>query len=261
MPIKPTSFRFCLLVLIALPVVLSCSRTSSSDKVVIEKETEPAAIRTKYHVVCISGFESDPTGAQISGKSPRGVGNSGMFQLKCDLVAKGLDCTFYNWNGTDAGSIHDKDAPGFARIASRMREQFQREPNTQFLLLGHSWGGHTLLEVANQLQQESKLKIVHAIVIDPSSLMRGKRIEKLPNNIPSMLNYHTANAFCWGAWKNETRVKNVDLGDPVNGFSINGQPNYGSAFDTHAHTAAEWDENIHKDVVRRVLEIVVLSQQ
>jgi len=48
-------------------------------------------------------------------------------------------------------------------------------------------------------------------------------------------------------------LTNVDLGDPANGFMTRGVPPYNSAFSVQAHVAAEWDENIHRDIVARLL--------
>ena len=35
-----------------------------------------------------------------------------------------------------------------------------------------------------------------------------------------------------------------------------GVPAYNSAFSVQAHVAAEWDENIHKDIRARLLELL-----
>ena len=247
-----TNFRKLLFLSLAL-LLASCAKSpdtasdlSSSDEIVLPK--------IHYHIVVISGFESDPTAEQIAGTSPRRVGNSGMYQLMGDLKAKNFDCSFYNWNGTQAGNIRDKKAPKSKGIAADMLARLEDNPDTEFVLIGHSWGGHTLLEVAAELSENEKAIIKYATVVDPSSLMRGKRVEQLPVNIPILVNYYTGNAFCWGAWKDEERVENIELGDSANGFSVDGRPNYGSKFDTHAHTAAEWDEKIHADICKRVTE-------
>ena len=92
----------------ALGILLLCSCSSPDEIVTTQKPPEPEEKKTTYHIVVISGFESDPTAEQINGTSFRGHGNSGMFQLKNDLVEKGYDCSFFNWNGTQAGDIHNK---------------------------------------------------------------------------------------------------------------------------------------------------------
>jgi hypothetical protein len=35
-----------------------------------------------------------------------------------------------------------------------------------------------------------------------------------------------------------------------------GVPAYNAAFNVQAHVAAEWDENIHKDIQARLLELI-----
>lgn len=250
-----TTFGIILATSIVAILALGCAQkvADTKDPTPVPKEQPPA---TNYHVVVISGFESDPTAAQIAGQSMRGSGNSGMFQLKGDLESEGIECSFFNWNGTDAGDIHNKDAGGPARIVSSMIETRDKSNHTEFIFVAHSWGAHTMLDVAAKLQSNSDIKINSSFVIDASSLMRGKRSETLPENIPSMTSYHTANAFCWGPWKNEPRITNVDLADPENGYTVNGHPNYASTFDTAAHTHAEWDQKIHSDIRKQILAVV-----
>ena len=241
----------CLLVVV---LFASCSRTAEVPSATETQQEDPPP---EFHVVVISGFDSDPTPAQIEGGAWPGMGNSGMFQLMGDLKSKGVDCSFYNWNGTDAGHIKDKEAPGAKRIVSDMLSRAASKPNTKFIMVGHSWGGHTLFEVAGELSASSlvNVEIVHAAVIDASSLMRGER-KKLPTNVASLDNYFTANMFCWGVWKDESRVNNIELGDPQNGFMVDGQPNYASSFDTSAHTHAEWDAKLHAEICDNILNIV-----
>ena len=256
---KRTATRFAsfLAMSIATMLALGCAQkvVDSNDQPVVDHQ-EAAVPSINYHVVVISGFESDPTDLQIAGQSMRGVGNSGMFQLKGDLESEGIDCSFFNWNGTDAGDIHNEDAGGAVRIASSMIEIQEKNNHTEFIFVGHSWGAHTFLDVATELVSNSDIKINSSFVIDASSFMRGKRKEKLPENIPSLTSYHTANSFCWGPWKNEPRITNVDLADPENGYTVNGHPNYASSFDTAAHTHAEWDQKIHGDIRKQILAIL-----
>ncbi len=77
-------------------------------------------------------------------------------------------------------------------------------------------------------------------------------MKELPPTIRKLVNFHTRNTFCWGVWKDEARIENIDLGEPSNRFMISGKPNYGAAFDISAHNAAEWDERIHADITKRI---------
>jgi hypothetical protein len=51
-------------------------------------------------------------------------------------------------------------------------------------------------------------------------------------------------------------VKNVDLGDPANGYVYPGGPKYDSVFNWTAHVSAEWDEQIHADIRQQVRDAV-----
>src|SRR5262245_52443187 len=83
---------------------------------------EPPRPATATHVVLIGGFDSDPTPAQRNGTAPRGVGNSGMFQLRNDLLARQVSAEYFNWDGTPPGKINADDAPGTAAIIAHIRE-------------------------------------------------------------------------------------------------------------------------------------------
>ncbi len=203
-------------------------------------------------VVVISGFHSDPTPAQIRQEAPRGSGNSGMYQLLGDLKANAFQAKFFNWNGTAAGEFSHKDAPGADGITYYIRNAFKEHRFERLVLIGHSWGGHTMLEVARKLENEPKIIISLAIGVDPSSLSRGKRPAELPQTVKSCVIYHTQNAFVWGAWNGCDRVENVNLGNPANGFKSENGGDYSSVLDIKAHNAAEWDEGIHRDILRRV---------
>ena len=45
-------------------------------------------------------------------------------------------------------------------------------------------------------------------------------------------------------------------GDPANRFIVNGEPPYNAPFDVRGHVAAEWDEEIHSDIKRRLLTLL-----
>ncbi|GAB5406358.1 MAG: hypothetical protein Aurels2KO_45890 [Aureliella sp.] len=211
-------------------------------------------------VVVISGFGSDASAAQLAGKAPRGKGTSGMYQLMRDLEDLGLSTEFFNWNGTSAGRFKQKDAPGASEIVSFIRAENAKSSLKNLVIIGHSWGGHTMMEVAQQLCEDPQIEIQLAIAVDPSSLSRGKRAKELPRTVNKLVNYHTRNAFVWGEWKSDERIQNIDLGDPANGFkAINGS-SYAAKFDIHAHNAAEWDKLIHKDIVKRIESLVGSSK-
>ena len=216
---------------------------------------QPAAPPSTTLVVLISGFKSDPTPAQIAGTSPRGTGNSGMYQLAGDLAAAGCRTMFFNWNGTPAGQGGRKKPPGAAAIVASIRDACAKAKVDRLVLVGHSWGGHTMLDVAHGLAAPPTIAIDLAIGVDPSSLSRGERMKRLPPNICRLTSFSTRNAFAWGAWKGEPRVENVDLGDPANGFMGPGQPNYAAPLDVPAHNATEWDERIHAAIIKRIARL------
>ena len=209
---------------------------------------------TKFVVVIVGGFDSDPTPAQIAGKSPRNVGNSGMFQLMSDLKKSKIECQFFNWNGTAAGQIAQKKPPGAEAIASWIRERASKEPHTKFVIIGHSWGGHTVMEAAVRFNEDDSISIPLTILLDASSAMRGAPPTELPAKIETVANYYTANLFCWGELKIGERIDNIFLGDPKRNFMSNGHPKYQSKFDINAHNAAEWDHRIHADIIQRTLK-------
>jgi len=88
----------------------------------------------------------------------------------------------------------------------------------------------------------------------------SERIKELPDTIQSFVNYHTRNSFVWGPWKDDKRVQNVDLGDPSSSFAAGNRRNYGAKFDVKAHTAAEWDELIHADIMERIKSVVDIPE-
>ena len=207
-------------------------------------------------VVVISGLRSDASKAQIEQRSKFRSGNSGAYHLMIQFKNRGDRVRFFNWNGTDAGEFTKQKARGPTAIADFIRDCYAESKPNRLILVGHSWGGHTMLEVADLLRGDStenlpKISVAMAFAIDASSLSRGGRIKKLPDNIQKLVSYYTANAFCWGEWKNEPRITNISLGDPANGFMVNGHPKYSALLDPGAHNAAEWDEKIHADIIKR----------
>jgi pimeloyl-ACP methyl ester carboxylesterase len=203
-------------------------------------------------VAIMSGRMSDASADQISNKAMRGQGNSGMYQLMGDLKKAGFTTLFFNWNGTSAGHYNDDHAPGAKAIAAAIRDAYAKHKKEHLVLIGHSWGGHTMLEVAQRLNSEPPIKIELAIGIDPTSFGLGERARQLPSNIGRLVSFRSRNAFGWTSWKDETRVEPIDLGNPANGYMKNGNPDYAAAFDLTAHNAIEWDERVHAELISRI---------
>src|SRR5205807_10408665 len=106
---------------------------------------------------------------------------------------------------------------------------------------------------------DAPLAVDLAVFLDASSTGRGAaRPGTLPVNVNRAVNYFTRNAFVWGKWSAGARLVNIDLGDPANHYMIAGQPAYNAALDMRAHVAAEWDENIHGDIKRRLFDLLPL---
>lgn len=208
-------------------------------------------------VAFIGGFDSEPTAEQIAEKAQRGVGNSGMFQLAGDLRKDGVTAEYFNWNGTAAGKIRDEAPPLSKGIAERLRKQHQEHPQERLAIVGNSWGGHTAWEVSQLLAEEPAVPLDLVVFLDPSSVGRFDKAqpEKLPSNIQKALSFSTRNALGWKKWVKEPRAEFVDLGDPANGFLKKPGPAYDSLFDVKAHIAAEWDEAIHKEIRKRLLNV------
>lgn len=206
-------------------------------------------------VVLIGGFNSDATPAQIEGTAGRG-GNSGLYRLAGDLQDERVIAEYFNWNGTRAGKINDKKPAGARGIAALIRRHLQTFPGDRVAIVGNSWGGHTALEAATLLKDDdAPLAVDLAVFLDASSAARGQP-KALPVNVRRAVSYFTHNRFVWGKWAADRRVENVDLGDPARGFMTGGRPAYGAAFDFQAHVAAEWDENIHTQIARRLRELL-----
>lgn len=185
--------------------------------------------------VLIGGINSDPTAKQMEGTAARREGNSGMYQLRGDFLNKGIEADYFNWNGSTAGNISQKKAPHAESIAAHVRNWRAKNPSGPVAFVGNSWGGHTALDVCQKLLDAPAIEIEIVVFLDPSSAGRPERIKELPINVRQAVNYFTGNAFGWNAWRGVERIENVDLGDPKNGFIVNGQPNYAAAFDLHAH--------------------------
>ncbi|MGQ0633160.1 MAG: hypothetical protein ACT4QC_01005 [Planctomycetaceae bacterium] len=223
-----------------------------------EAPRRPRSSQPRLLVVLIGGIDSDPTSEQISGAALRRQGNSGLYQLRGDLLREPrVSVEYFNWNGTPAGEINAKPAPNSRGIAEFIHRHIQAHPRDKLALVGNSWGGHTAFEVSQVLyQHEAPVAIDLAVFLDPSSAARGPaRPEKLPENLNRVVCYHTRNVFIWGRLPDSPRLTNIDLGDPANGFMRDGQPAYDARFDFRAHVAAEWDETIHADIKRRLLDI------
>ena len=213
-------------------------------------------------VVLIGGADSDPTASQIEGNAERREGNSGLYRLAGDLARERVLPEYFNWNGTRAGQIKDKDPPKAHGIAEFIREHLQKFPGDRVAIVGNSWGGHTAVEVLQLLSTgEEPLAVNLAVFLDASSTGRGSaRPNALPDCANRAVSYFTRNAFVWGKWNAGPRLKNVDLGDPAEGYRARGGPAYDSAFNLPAHVAAEWDENIHNDIKIRLLDLLTTGE-
>jgi pimeloyl-ACP methyl ester carboxylesterase len=227
---------------------------------------EPATAKSRHDptrpvhllTVLIGGIESDPTPAQISRTADRLSGNSGLYRFAGDITRERFIPEYFNWNGTRAGKIRTKDPPGSPGIADFIRRHLHEFPGDRVALVGNSWGGHTALEVAQRLcQSDAPLAVNLVVFLDASSAARRvDKVRVLPVNVNRAVNYSTRNVFVWGKWDAGRRLENVDLGDPKEGFLIEGGPAYNAPFETRAHVAAEWDEAIHADIRRRLLELL-----
>jgi len=209
-------------------------------------------------VVLIGGVDSDPSPAQVAKTAARQEGKSGLYRLAGDIARDRVLPEYFNWNGTRAGHIQDKDPPRSRGIAEFVRAHLQKYPGDRVAIVGNSWGAHTALEVLQQLSTgEAPLAVDLVVFLDPSSTGRGPaRPKVLPVCSSQAVNYFTRNSFVWGTWSAGPRITNIDLGDPAAGYMTRGIPAYNSAFNVQAHVAAEWDENIHNDIKARLLELL-----
>lgn len=231
------------------------SRGLSGD----DQPAEPDAGQPRLLIVLIGGLDSDPTPAQILGTAPRKSGNSGLFQLRGDLASEPrITPEYFNWNGTRAGEIKSREPPRARGIAEFIRAHVEAHPRDRIALVGNSWGGHTALEAAQLLSEgETPVPIDLVVFLDASSAGRGPAKPKgLPDNLTRIAHYYTRNSFVWGPLPESTRLENIDLGDADNGYLRESGAAYAARFDFRAHVAAEWDERIHADIRRRLLDLI-----
>lgn len=226
-----------------------------------QTESPPSAARRPPHlfVALIGGGDSDPTPEQIAGTARRGEGNSGLYQLCGKLRRERVIAEYFNWNGTRAGKLIASEPPPLTKgIADFIHAHVQTYAADRVAIVGNSWGGLTALDVSRELlKSETPIALDCVIFLDPSSVARGwGKPQSLPVNINRATNYFTRNTFVWGALPAEKRLINIDLGDPIHGYTRDGEPAYHSPFDIRAHIAAEWDDRIHTDITHRLLELV-----
>jgi pimeloyl-ACP methyl ester carboxylesterase len=244
----------------SLLILFACGSSfdlATADDIVKHTPTEP---RRPVHLlaVLIGGIESDPTPAQISGTAARNEGNSGLYRFADDITVERVIPEYFNWNGTRAGKIRTKDPPGSRGIAEAVRQHLQAFPGDRIAIVGNSWGGHTALEVTRQLGEgETPLAVNLVVFLDASSAGRGPaRPRALPVNVNRAVSYYTRSIVVWGKWDAGKRLENIDLADPANRFIANGEPPYNAPFDIRGHVAAEWDEEIHADIQRRLVALL-----
>jgi pimeloyl-ACP methyl ester carboxylesterase len=212
-------------------------------------------------VVLIGGIDSDPTPAQIAATAARNEGNSGLYRFAGDISEARVLPEYFNWNGSRAGKIKAKDPPGSRGIAEFIRRHLQEFPGDRVALVGNSWGGHTALEVLQQLHEGEAPLALHLVAfLDASSTGRGPvKPKALPLNVNRAVSYYTRSILVWGKWDAGARLENIDLADPANRFIVNGEPPYNAPFDVRGHVAAEWDEEIHSDIKRRLVKLLPQS--
>src|SRR5262245_29677921 len=140
--------------------------------------------------VLIGGIESDPTPAQMARTAARDEGNSGLYRLAGDIEREPVIPEYFNWNGTRAGDIRLKVPPGSRGIAGFVRRHVQEFPGDRIAIVGNSWGGHTALEVLQQLAEgDAPVAVNLAVFLDGSSAGRGPaRPKALPVNVNRAVN-------------------------------------------------------------------------
>ena len=278
-------------------------------------------------IVLIGGNHSDPSPAQLQGRTGRG-GNSGLWRMKGDLQKHDqLPAEYFNWNGTRGGKIDEASPPGADGIAKLIRRRRAQDPDAKIILVGNSWGGHTAWQVCRVLNgetvapvgggqasidtsavrneaevnaqesivtnkspatpneqvvdtggkpesptglagapqespvaqpEETEVAVDLVVFLDPSSFGRTKDPNPtvMPPNVRGVVNYFTRNTFSWNKLSDDPRIKNVDLGDPQNGFVYPGGPKYDSVLNWTAHVSAEWDERIHAEIRRQIRDAI-----
>ena len=142
-------------------IVLCVLTALRSQAICAEEPSKPLC------VFLIGGFDSEPTAEQIANKAPRGVGNSGMFQLAGDLRKDGIRAEYFDWNGTSAGKIKEQPAPLSKGIVEHIRRQHQKHPADRLAIVGNSWGGHTAWEVSQLLAEEPMVTLDFVVFLDP----------------------------------------------------------------------------------------------
>ncbi|MSR60703.1 MAG: hypothetical protein EXS05_24200 [Planctomycetaceae bacterium] len=243
-----------MLVLLAVwPALLVAANSNADDRAPRERDRTPRLL-----AVFIGGMDSDPTPDQVAGVARRNEGNSGLYQLCHDLHGDRVQGEYFNWNGTRAGEIKSTQPPRSQGIADFIYDHVQHRPHDNVAIVGNSWGGHTALEVMQQLtRRESPVAVQLTIFLDASSTGREAGPPKaLPENTNRFVHFHTRNLFVWSTLPRDKRLETIDLGDPDAGFMRDGRPAYNAPFNFEAHVAAEWDERIHAEIERRLLELV-----
>lgn len=244
-----------------LLLVITCLCVQNVRPLAADETTAvaPWSQQPRLLVVLIGGMDSDPTDEQIAGSAERGAGNSGLYQLRCELAAEErVIAEYFNWNGSRAGEIKVSSPPRSAGIADFLRAHVQAHPRDRLALVGNSWGGHTACEVAKLLyRHETPVAVDLCVLLDPSSAGRpGLPPKSLPDNLNRVVHYHTRNMFVWKKLPAQPRLEDVDLGDPAQGYLRGARRGYAARFNFRAHVAAEWDEQIHAEIRRRLLDIV-----
>lgn len=242
------------LVLLAAWSVLLAPVASTADEPAPRKRDRS----TQLLAVFIGGMDSDPTPEQIAGTALRNRGNSGLYQLCQDLKCDRVQAEYFNWNGTRAGDIKSTRPPSSQGIADFIHEHVQHRPQDRVALVGNSWGGHTALEVMQQLtRRETPVALQLTVFLDASSAGREAGQPKVfPENTNRLVHFHTHNLFVWTKLPRDRRLETIDLGDPDAGYMRDGRPAYNAPFDFEAHIAAEWDERIHAEIERRLRDVV-----
>ncbi len=243
-------------------LLASCTTLQADEKPSSRDSKRPAHLL----VVLIGGVDSDPSPAQIAKTAARHEGNSGLYRCAGDIAGNRVLPEYFNWNGTRAGQIKDKVPPKSRGIAEFIRAHLQNFPGDRVAIVGNSWGAHT---AAGRFYKDLSTGGEDAaggrsawVFLDPSSTGRGPaRPKVLPICANRAVNYFTRNSFVWGNWDAGPRLTNVDLGDPAAGYMTRGTPAYNSTFNLQAHIAAEWDENIHKDILARLREVLAADEQ
>jgi len=236
-------------------VVLGGFETTALRSASAEPKNNPA-VAPQAIVILIGGMDSDPTPAQINRTEKKNRGNSGLYQLCCELENGRMVCEYFNWNGSRAGDINKQKVPSAEPIKTRIHEHLDEFPDNRIFLVGNSWGGHTAWQVADELSREEQpVSIDRLILLDPNSTGEAaqRQPELLPQNVKQAVHYYTHNIYCWGEWTGE-RIEAIDLGDPKLGYSKNGVPAYASPFDFRAHVAAEWDNRVHEEIKQIMLK-------